>query len=196
MSKSERTRQFIIEKTAPVFNEKGYAGTSMSDLTAVTGLTKGSIYGNFENKDEVALAVFGYNFQLVTNFVKSKMSEKETILEKLLVYPEIYRSFMTIPFLQGGCPLANTATEADDNHPLLKVKAAEALQNWRDSIDRLLKKGIELGELKTDLNCTETVAVLAGLIQGAVLQTKLSGKLNFLNAAMDFLEKTILDLKS
>lgn len=196
MSKSERTRQFIIEKTAPVFNEKGYAGTSMSDLTNVTGLTKGSIYGNFENKDEVALAAFDYNFQLVTNFIRGKMSEKETILEKLLVYPEVYRSFMTIPFLQGGCPLANTATEADDNHILLKVRAAAALQTWRESIERLLKTGMERGELKADLNCTETVAVLAGLIQGAVLQTKLSGKLNFLNAAMDFLEKTILNLRN
>ena|SRR6218665_266062 len=196
MSKSERTRQFIIEKAAPVFNEKGFAGTSMSDLTQVTGLTKGSIYGNFENKDEVALAVFDYNFQLVSNYIKSKMAEKVTITEKLLVYPEVYRDFMNLPFLQGGCPLANTSTEADDNHPLLKAKAANALHSWRESIDRLLKKGVELGELKSDLDCTETVAVLAGLVQGAVIQTKLSGKLNFLNAAMNFLEKTILNLKN
>ncbi len=196
MSKSERTRQFIIEKAAPVFNEKGFAGTSMSDLTQVTGLTKGSIYGNFENKDEVALAVFEYNFQLVSNYIKSKMAEKKTITEKLLVYPEVYRNFMSLPFLQGGCPLANTATEADDNHPLLKAQASQALQTWRESIDRLLKKGMETGELKSDIDTTETVAVLAGLVQGAVLQTKLSGKLNYLNSAMTFLEKTILNLKN
>lgn len=196
MSKSERTRQFIIERTAPVFNEKGYAGTSMSDLTTVTGLTKGSIYGNFENKDEVAVAAFEYNFQLVSSYIKSKMTEQESVTGKLLVYPEVYRSFLTLPFLQGGCPLANTATEADDNHPLLKLKAAEALQYWRDSLDRLLQKGIETGELKTDLNRTEVIAVLAGLIQGAIVQAKLSGKLNYLNATMDFLEKTILNLKN
>src|ERR1700722_8888899 len=61
ISKAERTRQFIIEKTAPIFNKKGYAGTSLSDITAATGLTKGSIYGNFADKDEVALAAFDYN---------------------------------------------------------------------------------------------------------------------------------------
>jgi AcrR family transcriptional regulator len=43
VSKSERTKQYIIEKTAPVFNEKGYAGTSLTDLENATGLTKGSI---------------------------------------------------------------------------------------------------------------------------------------------------------
>ena len=73
MSKAERTRQFIIEKTAPIFNEKGYAGTSINDLTEATGLTKGSIYGNFENKDEVALAAFDYNFERVITFIKSKI---------------------------------------------------------------------------------------------------------------------------
>ena len=60
-TKAERTRNFIIEKTAEIFNRKGYAGTSMSDITEATGLTKGSIYGNFENKEDVALAVFEYN---------------------------------------------------------------------------------------------------------------------------------------
>ncbi len=53
LSKSEKTKAFIIEKAAPVFNTKGYAGTSLSDLTAATGLTKGAIYGHFENKDAV-----------------------------------------------------------------------------------------------------------------------------------------------
>ena len=58
MSKAEKTREFIIEKAAPIFNTKGYAGASLNDIIDATGLTKGSIYGNFENKDEVAIAVY------------------------------------------------------------------------------------------------------------------------------------------
>jgi TetR/AcrR family transcriptional repressor of nem operon len=61
MSKAEKTKQFIIEKTATLFNTKGYTSTSLSDITAVTGLTKGSIYGNFENKDDVALQAYKHN---------------------------------------------------------------------------------------------------------------------------------------
>ncbi|RZL99390.1 MAG: TetR/AcrR family transcriptional regulator, partial [Pedobacter sp.] len=72
-SKAERTRQLIIEQTAPIFNTKGYAGTSMNDLTAATGLTKGAIYGNFENKDEVAVAAFDYNFSKITEHLKGKI---------------------------------------------------------------------------------------------------------------------------
>ncbi len=62
MNKAERTKQFIIEQTASIFNKKGYAGTSLQDITAATSLTKGSIYGNFGGKDDVALAVFDYTW--------------------------------------------------------------------------------------------------------------------------------------
>ncbi len=68
MTKAEQTRAFIIEKTAPLFNKKGFEGTSLSDMTTATGLTKGSIYGNFSNKDEVALEVFDYNLQKIERF--------------------------------------------------------------------------------------------------------------------------------
>src|SRR5690606_23622022 len=102
-SKAERTKQFIVEKTAPVFNTKGYAGTSLSDLTLATGLTKGSIYGNFENKDEVALAAFDFNFNRVTNYIKERILKTENAIERLLVYPKVYRNFLTIPFLKPGC---------------------------------------------------------------------------------------------
>ncbi|MGE8424802.1 MAG: TetR/AcrR family transcriptional regulator, partial [Sphingobacterium siyangense] len=60
--KSENTKQLIIEKTSTVFNVKGYAGTSIKDVMSATGLSKGCVYGNFENKDEIALSVFDYNF--------------------------------------------------------------------------------------------------------------------------------------
>ena len=50
LTKSELTSKFIIETVAPIFNKKGYAATSMSDITNATNLTKGAIYGNFENR--------------------------------------------------------------------------------------------------------------------------------------------------
>ena len=50
-TKAEQTSEFIIQKVAPIFNKHGYYGTSMSDLTQATGLTKGAIYGNFKNKE-------------------------------------------------------------------------------------------------------------------------------------------------
>lgn len=196
MSKAEQTKQFIIERTAPVFNAKGYAGTSLSDLTEATGLTKGSIYGNFENKDEVALAAFDYNFKRVTLYIRDRMLATDNAVERLLVYPQVYRDFLKIPFLKPGCPLLNTSTEADDTHPALKKKAADALAFWKAAVEDQIKRGIKRGEIKRDTNPTEFTVVLMSLIEGAVMQAKVTERPTELRIAMSFLEKMILDLQS
>ena len=195
MSKAARTKQFIIEKTAPIFNTKGYAGTSIHDLTLATGLTKGSIYGNFDNKDEVALAAFDYNFTRVNLYIKSQMEAQSTIIGKLLVYPQTYRNFLKLPFLAAGCPITNTSTEADDTHPQLRTKAAAAFAYWRKSLEVLINKGISAGEIKADLPIQEFISVLTSLIQGSFMQTKVTGNLNALYESMEYLEKLIQNLK-
>jgi AcrR family transcriptional regulator len=195
LSKAERTRQFIIEKTAPVFNAKGFAGTSLVDLTEATGLTKGSIYGNFENKDEVAMAAFDFNFGQITQYMKSRILAKENAIERLLTYPEVYRNFLKIPFLKPGCPILNTSTEADDTHPGLKQKAADALAFWKKSVENQVKRGITRKEIRADVDPAAFAVVLCSLIEGAVMQAKVSGRSTDLRIAMDFLEKLIMDLR-
>ena len=194
-SKADRTRQYIIETTAGIFNKKGYAGTSMTDLTAATGLTKGSIYGNFENKDEVALAVFDYNFNRVTEFIKSKILVFDNAIDRLLVYPEVYRNYFKVPLLQAGCPILNTAVEADDTHQLLKEKAAAALAFWKKSVENQIKRGIARGEIKEGTNPAQIAVILMSLIEGAFMQAKVSGKTTDLKIAMDYLDTLIKDLK-
>ena len=195
-TKAERTRQFIIEKTAPIFNIKGFAGTYLSDLTEATGLTKGSIYGNFENKDEVALAAFDYNFGRVNDYVKERILSVENAVERLLVYPTMYRNFLKIPFLQPGCPILNTSVEADDTHPELRKKAANALAFWKTSIENQIKRGIERKEIKRNTDATELAVIMMSLIEGAVMQTKVTGKSTELRIAMDFLEKLIRGIRA
>ncbi len=193
--KSEQTKQFIIEQTAPIFNEKGYAGTSMSDITFATKLTKGSIYGNFENKDDVALAAFDYNFNSVTLYLKEKILAAKDSIEKLLVYPVVYADFLKIPFFKTGCPILNTSTEADDTHPLLKERAANALNFWKISLENHIKSGIKKGEIKANTNPVALAVVMICLIEGAIMQAKVTGRSTELKIAMDYLKKIILDIK-
>jgi TetR/AcrR family transcriptional regulator, transcriptional repressor for nem operon len=195
MSKAEQTREFIIEQTAPIFNAKGFAGTSLSDLTKATGLTKGGIYGNFENKDEVALAAFDYNFARITAYLKERILAQENAVERLLVYPRVYRNFLKIPFLKTGCPILNTATDADDTHPALKKRAADALRFWKKSLEKQVKRGIERGEIRAEADPAKFAVLLMSLIEGAVMQAKLLDHSKELEVTMDFLEYLIGDLR-
>jgi len=54
MTKGEQTRRKIVEAAAPIFNKRGYEGSSLSDLMESTGLKKGGIYRHFSSKEELA----------------------------------------------------------------------------------------------------------------------------------------------
>lgn len=195
ISKAERTRQFIVEKTAPIFNAKGFAGTSVSDLIQATGLSKGSIYGNFENKDEVALAAFDYNFGLVSSYLKSRISLKPDSVERLLVYPQTFRNYLSLPFLQAGCPILNTGTEADDTHPLLREKAANALREWKQAVEQQVVRGISRQEIKPEIIPEEVAVLMISMIEGAIMQAKVLGNTSALKITMTHLEKFLRSLK-
>jgi len=193
-TKAERTRNFIIEKTAEIFNRKGYAGTSMSDITEATGLTKGSIYGNFENKEEVALAVFEYNRSLVFNTVQAQLEKAETYFEKLMVYGRVYRDVIANVGDRGGCPILNTAVEADDTNVPLRLSAAKALFSWKKNIVGMIEKGTEAGEFRQGVNAEQMAVSIIALIEGGVMLSKVTndyGNMDHVLATVQTLVKVI-----
>ncbi|MTH15826.1 TetR/AcrR family transcriptional regulator [Flavobacterium sp. LC2016-01] len=196
MSKAEKTKEFIIEKTAPIFNMKGYSGTSMSDMTDATGLTKGAIYGNFENKDDVAIAAFRYNVKKLQDTFNNEIEKQVTFKAKLLVYPRLYSNYYDLKVTQGGCPILNTASEADDTHPVLKKMAERVLLIWKDKLVQLIKQGILAGEFKADsIDPERTALTIIAIIEGAIMIAKATGEVKNLNIVMLSLNKIIEDLE-
>jgi TetR/AcrR family transcriptional repressor of nem operon len=194
MSKAERTKQFIVEKTAPIFNKKGYSGTSLNDIMDATGLTKGSIYGNFVNKDDVALAAFDFNLKKVNTIIGQEIAESGSYREKLLAYTKVYEGYFGFPFPEGGCPVLNTAVEADDTHPELKKRAMDAITSWKNMVADLVQKGIDSKEFRSGIDPEQVALTMIATVEGAIMITKLTGKLNYRRLIMQSVEKLINDL--
>jgi TetR/AcrR family transcriptional repressor of nem operon len=195
LSKAERTRQFIVETTAPIFNKKGYAGTSMSDLTEATGLTKGSIYGNFTNKEEVAAAAFDHNSSILRKQIQDRIQKAGTYYDKLLVYAQVYHSFTRANFPAGGCPILNTAVDADDTNPMLKDKAAHAVLRWKRSIENLIQAGIAAGEFRADADVSGTALSMIALIEGGIMIAKVTNTPASLDTVLQTVKTMINALK-
>lgn len=174
MGKAEKTRQFILEKTAPLFNKKGYAGTSMSDITEATGLTKGSIYGNFVNKEEMAVIAFEYNTGRLMEAMYTAISAKKSATEKLLAMTQFYLENWQTVFDKGGCPMLNTAIEADDAQPFLQASVRASFANWERKIVGIIELGIQQMEFKSNLVATDYASTIIVLIEGGIMLSKIT----------------------
>lgn len=194
MSKAERTRQFIIEKAAPVFNTRGYAGTSLSDMTEATGLTKGSIYGNFADKDEVALECFDYTYKKVSDLIRREMEKHSSFRQKLLVYVDVYTNRGNHDLPVGGCPVLNTTVDADDTHPGLRAKAGAALLDWKERMTSLIEKGKAAGEFKPAVHSEQTALTIIAMLEGMIVVARSTGKPALAKAVINSLEDLIKQL--
>ena len=190
-SKAERTRQFIIEKSAPIFNKKGYDGTSLSDLIKATGLTKGAIYGNFENKDDVAVEAFEYNLSLIREVINLRNSSGENSIQWLLKIPQFYRSTFRKLADQGGCPLLNAAIDAGDDHSLLQKKVFHSINSWRNNIEQMITEGQDRKEIKKEINGAECATIFIALIEGGIMLTKALREPNQLMIVLNKVENMI-----
>ncbi|MDR1729651.1 MAG: TetR/AcrR family transcriptional regulator [Prevotellaceae bacterium] len=184
--KSERTKQFIIEKAAPIFNKKGYAGASFSDIMEVTGLSKGCIYGNFKNKNEIAIEAFRHNLSLSAyGFSLRTLGSELTPLEKLrkltVGFREIYEDVMMI----GGCPIINTASDTDDTHPQLRKMAQDVVLKIEKGLASVIKEGIAQGEIKKDTDPGKMTKVIFALLEGSFLIARLLDNRQYFDSSLD-----------
>src|SRR5215475_4253275 len=134
MRKGEITRERIIEQTAPVFNQKGFFGSSLTDIMEATGLKKGGIYNHFGSKEELALQAFDHAAACVSDRLALELEGKHTARERLLAFAAVFQDIAMNPPIPGGCPLLNSAIESDDTNPALRERVRAAMDRWRDRI--------------------------------------------------------------
>lgn len=191
LSKADKTRQLIVERSAPLFNTKGYAGTSMNDIMAATGLTKGGLYGNFDSKDEIAALAFEYSYNKVKTALVAVIKQQQTSLEKLYAILNFYRSYTIRPQIEGGCPVQNTGIDADDAYPFLKKKARQALNDMLTGLEHIIQNGIKYKEFRSTVQPRREAEIIYAQIEGAIMMAKISDDANLLNRILDNLRSYI-----
>lgn len=169
MNKAERTKQFIIEASAPIINRKGMAGTSLTDIMHATKLAKGGIYGNFESKEEICIASFSYLRSQLVNKLETAVSQGKTAKEKLYNVLEIYRNDKN---MIDGCPILNFGAEADDTNPAIKELIKNAIQSAQKRFFNIVAFGITNKEVSPDINPEDFSIKVFAMIEGAILCRK------------------------
>lgn len=194
MKKGERTRRRIVERSAPVFNTKGYAGASMSDLVLVTGLEKGGIYNHFGSKEQLALEAFDYAAGIMRERFREALEAESGALDRLCAVVDVLGALAEDPPVPGGCPVLNTAVESEGVHPALKERAAEAMGGWLRLVGREVKEGVKRGELSPQAGPRAVASVVVATLEGAVMLSRLHDDPAHMERAVEHLKDHLRSL--
>ncbi len=191
-TKSDRTKQFILQKVAPVFNKNGYFGTSLSDITKATGLTKGAIYGNFKNKEDLAYYAFYFNVSYVLETIGSIIATEDSSVEKLLAISNFYKNHYLAKVELGGCPILNVGVDANNTNPKLYKAVKQVVIKIQESISVILEDGIDKKEIKKETNPNEYASIIFSLIEGGIFTAMTMKNELYLKIMMKHLDNLIL----
>jgi hypothetical protein len=124
-----------------------------------------------------------------------RMNKAVTYEDKLLVYARVYDQFTKSTFIKGGCPILNTATEADDTNVLLKDRAAKALHKWKKTIQGIISDGITAGEFKPETDLQQMAWSIIALIEGGIMIARVTNSQNSLDKIINTIEMLVRQIK-
>lgn len=149
----------IIANSISLFREKGFNGTSISDIATATGILKGSLYSHFASKEMILLEVIQKVETIFFDYIQLKASKNiEEILKR------------TADFFieQESCLMATLLSESIP--PMAHSRIIDFFQNWKENLLLALDENIE-----PDLKSLYTEDIIT-LFEGSVIMMKVVQK--------------------
>ncbi len=166
-SKSEVSRQRILDAAAKTFRDKGYVATRLQDIAEAAGLRAGSIYYHFASKEQILEAVFEIGTRRLRGSVSAAVDglpERATHRERIFTAA---RSHLSTLLAQGDYTSANIRNfgqipeEIQIRH---REKRQGYEQDWRD----LLEDAQAAGEIRADADLRVLRLFLMGGLNWAI----------------------------
>ena len=187
------TSDIILNKVAPLFNKQGYVGTSLTDITKATGLTKGAIYCNFTNKEDLALKSFQVNINLAITPLFKIVAAKQGSINKLHAITEYQRSYYDLVKDIGGCPMLRAGVDTKFINPLLFKAAQNLSQKFTIGLTNIINDGMINNEIKSNINADQYAKIILSLIEGSSLLAFTHNEPTYIYNAMDFIDSSIIE---
>lgn len=164
-------RATITQAAAEVFASKGFQGASMDDIAAAAGVSKGTVYGYFANKEDLFYATFeAFQGQLVLE-CEAVMSAQTTARDKLagclqLCVTSLQQNIQLFPLTLELWAAASTGSARDRFAAVME----RLYREFRGMTAALIEAGKASGEFRTDVDAQAVAAWLVGGLDGMMLQ--------------------------
>ncbi|MGD9529251.1 MAG: TetR/AcrR family transcriptional regulator [Pseudonocardia sp.] len=168
----------IVERAAVSFNQRGYWGTSMSDLAQRVGTSKGAIYGHVGSKDELAVLAFDHAAAATRQAVDRRLDGVEDPMDWLHAFVDAWGELNGAPAVPGGCPVMKVATEAPEARKVVGQRAREVLTEWVARIRLAISLAKQAGRAREDVDPQAEAEFLFATLEGAGLMARTNGSVD------------------
>lgn len=186
------SRQKIIDSALNVIREKGYEATTVDELCAAAGVTKGAFFHHFKSKEDLAVSAADYWSVMTGEFFKNApYHEPKDPLDRVLGYVAFRKAIIQGKVPQFTCLVGTMVQEVYDTHPAIRDACFRSIFGHAE----VLERDVELARKRHVPGAPWTARSLAlhtqAVIQGAFILSKASGDPSVASASLDHLHRYI-----
>jgi TetR/AcrR family transcriptional repressor of nem operon len=114
-------RSRLLDAAMQVIREKGYSATTVDDICAAAGVTKGAFFHHFKSKEELGVEAAAHFARMAEQlFGGAPYGELADPLDRLLGYIDFRAAILTGPTAEFTCLLGTMVQETYDTHPAIR----------------------------------------------------------------------------
>jgi TetR/AcrR family transcriptional regulator, transcriptional repressor for nem operon len=180
----------VLDRALQLFRQRGFEGTSMSDLEAHLGLGRQSLYNTFGDKRELYLKALDLYQREATDQMLALLDAPDAGLEALERWLAANTATVTAPGLPAGCFVVNSIVERPDDAPTAS-RCNGGRKCLTAAIRGVLSRAQAKGEIRADRDLEGLVALLVAHVYGLAVLARAGATERELRAASEALMEVV-----
>ncbi|MGB9597682.1 MAG: TetR/AcrR family transcriptional regulator [Candidatus Poribacteria bacterium] len=184
--KDNEKRKRILESAIKVFAKTGYSDARIQDVAKEAGVSHGTVYIYFENKDALFMSIFQEILGELIRYISSEIQKEKNAEDKLRRIIS-----MQLDIIEENPDLTKLILiEFPRSGNFLNDSNTDALSRYIDLISDVLKQGINEGIFSMGMRTEITATMIYAGIQGIATRWILDG----MDYSLKTIEKSIADI--
>ncbi len=190
MQAQHESKTRFLEAAIKLVRTKGYAATRIDDVCAEAGLTKGSFFHHFRNKDDLALAaVAHWDLHAARVFAGRPNPDRPDPVDRLLAYVDFRKAILTGDVPEFTCFAGTIVQEAYRTHPELSAACAGSLSREVKALGADIRAAMDAHGTVADWTPESLALHMQAVFQGGFILAKARGNATAAAESFDHLRR-------
>ena|ERR1700722_15556063 len=185
-------RQKLLDSALTLIRRQGYSSTSVDELCAEAGVTKGAFFHHFKSKD--ALAVGAANHWSETTrvfFETAPFHRHDDPLDRILGYLEFRRAILKGEIAEFTCLVGTMVQEIYGTNPDIREACAASISGHAATIEADIAEAMKRYRVRASWTAESLALHTQAVLQGAFILAKAKGGAAVAAASIDHLHRYI-----
>jgi TetR/AcrR family transcriptional repressor of nem operon len=188
----QRARENLLEASFALIRARGYSGTSVNDLCAAAGVSKGAFFHHFQSKDALAVAALGRWSEVSTAlFQAAPYHNCRDPLDRVLGYLDFRKGLLKGEVVEFSCLAGTIVQEVFGTNAEIREACDASISGQAATLEADIAEAMKLYGIRANWSAQSLALHTQAVLQGSFILAKAKGGPDVAVASIDHLRRYI-----